>query len=132
MRVTDRVLGSGLAFLLFACSSATAPDVVGTWGGAEASLVLSAAGGDLQYQCGTSTIDPGWTLAADGAFTASGEYFAGGGPLPPEGRAPHAATYAGEVHGTTFTITVTVPDLDATLGPYVMVRDGPEVAELCL
>jgi hypothetical protein len=29
-------------------------------------------------------------------------------------------------------LTVTVPDLDATLGPYVMVRDGPEVTELCL
>jgi len=118
--------------LSFACSSATAPEAVGVWGGTEASLTLTAAGGEVQYQCGASTIDSGWTLSPNGVFAASGEYYAGGGPVPVGGRPPHAATYAGEVAGSTFTFTVTVPDLDATLGPYRVVRDGPEVSELCL
>jgi hypothetical protein len=125
-------VGLVMVAVAVACSSTTAPELVGTWGGTEASLALTAAGGDVQYQCGTSTIDSAWTLSANGVFAATGQYYVGGGPLPPGGRPPHAATYAGEVHGTTFTLTVTVPDLDATLGPYVMVRDGPEVTELCL
>jgi len=118
--------------LSFACSSATAPEVVGVWGGTEASLTLTTAGGEVQYQCGASTIDSAWTLSPDGVFAATGEYFAGGGPVPVGGRPPHAATYAGEVAGSTFTVTVTVPDLGATLGPYIMVRGGPVVSELCL
>ena len=124
--------GLALATLAFGCSTATAPEVEGVWGGPDASLILSAAGGEVQYQCGNSTIGAAWTLSAGGQFAATGQYYVGGGPVPPQGRPPHAATYAGTVDGSTFTFTVTVPDLGTTLGPYVTIRGGPEVSELCL
>jgi len=132
MGAVRRILAVALGGFALACSSSIGPELVGAWGGTDASLTLSAAGGEVQYQCGASTIDSGWTVSVDGTFTATGQYFTGGGPVPVDGRPPHAATYAGNVDGSTFTFTVTVPDLGATLGPYLTTRGGPEVSQLCL
>ncbi len=115
------------------CASATGPTaVVGQWGGAQASLVLTRAGGTISYLCGSGTIDSTWTLTADGLFAATGEHFFGGGPVPAGGSTPHPATYAGQVDGDHLTLTVTVTDLKTTLGPFVLVRGGPLVHQLCV
>jgi hypothetical protein len=131
MRMRDLV-GIGVLVVVFACSSSTAPEVVGAWGGRDASLTLSAAGGEITYLCGAGTIDSGWSLSAGGAFAGTGEHSAGGGPVPPEGRPATPARYAGQVDGSVFTLTVTLTDLDQTLGPYRLVRGGPVVQEICL
>jgi len=117
---------------LAACTSTTAPEVVGTWGGTQASLVLAPSGGTLSYQCGAGTIDARWSLTPDGHFTAVGEHFFGGGPVPVQGRPPHPARYAGHVEGNVLTLTVTVTDLAQTLGPFRLERGGPAVAEVCV
>ena len=122
----------GLVAFGLACASVTAPEVVGSWGGADASLTLTPSGGEVQFACGSGTIEPGWTMSAGGAFAAKGQYYAGGGPVPAEGRPPHPASYLGQVRGSTFTFIVAVPDLDAELGPFVMVWGGPAVSEICL
>jgi hypothetical protein len=121
-----------LLALAMACSSSTAPEAVGAWGGRDASLTLSAAGGEVTYLCGVGTIDSGWSLSPDGAFAGTGEHYAGGGPVPSEGRPATPARYAGQVDGSVFTLTVTLTDLDQTLGPYRLVRGGPVVQEICL
>ena len=118
--------------LALACSSPTAPDVLGSWGGTEASLVLTSSGGAISYACGSGTIDSGWTLSRTGQFVASGQHFFGGGPVPPQGRPPHPARYMGQVQGDDLTLTVTLTDLNQTLGPFHLVRGGPVVVELCV
>ena len=120
-----------LAFVA-ACASPTAPDLSGEWGGAQVSLTLDRSGGALTYACATGTIDSTWTLDANGVFAGSGEHYFAGGPIPPGGGTPHPARYAGEVDGVVFTLTVTLTDLDETLGPFTLVRDGPPVHVLCL
>lgn len=118
--------------LALACSSPTAPAALGSWGGKQVSLVLTASGGTLSYACGAGTIDSSWTLSDAGQFVGSGQHFFGGGPVPPQGHPPHPARYSGRVQGDLLTLTVTLSDLNETLGPYYLVRGGPAVAELCV
>ena len=118
--------------LAAACSSPTAPIAEGTWGGSEVSLTLTRSGGTLSYQCGAGTIDSSWTLTRDGHLVATGQHFFGGGPVPPQGHPPHPAQYIGQIRGADLILTVTLLDLGQTLGPYRLIRGGPEVAELCL
>jgi len=119
-------------FAILACGDTTAPEVTGTWGGPEATLVLAAQGGTVEYACGTGTIDSGWHVAGDGRWTATGQHFSGGGPVPGEGRPPHGATYTGTFRGDVLTFTVTVPDIEAVLGPYRVRRGAPGASEICL
>jgi len=118
--------------LALGCQPPTGPVAAGTWGGTDASLVLTAAGGALSYPCGAGTIDSSWSVSSTGAFAATGEHFFGGGPAPLGGRPPHPARYTGELRGDDFTLTVTVTDLDEVLGPFHLVRGGPPVQEQCV
>jgi len=118
--------------MALACVSPTAPDALGTWGGQDASLVLTMSGGQVSYACGSGTIDSAWTLSRAGQFVGSGQHFFGGGPVPPQGRSPHPARYIGQVQGDQLTLTVTLTDLSQTLGPFHLVRGGPTVVELCV
>jgi hypothetical protein len=115
------------------CTDSTEPAALtGTWGGPEATLTLTMAGGTVEYACGSGTIDSGWRLDADGTWRASGQYFAGGGPLPSEGRPPHPATYAGRVQGELLTFTVKIGDLATSLGPFTVRRNAPGASEMCV
>lgn len=127
MRVTELVLLP----LALGCSAPTAPSLLGSWGGTEASLALARSGGTLSYPCGAGTVDSGWTLSDAGGFLAFGQHFSGGGPVPPQGHPPHPARYTGQVHGDVFTLSVVLIDLNQSLGPFHLVRGGPPVAELC-
>lgn len=124
--------GIALVLLTLGCTSTTLPDVVGEWGGTQASMTLGPSGGTLNYQCGAGTIDSAWSLAAGGRFTASGRHYFGGGPLPSEGRPPHPARYTGQVEGRVLMLTVVLTDLSQTIGPFRLIGGGPVVHELCL
>ncbi|HMU61865.1 MAG TPA: hypothetical protein PKA66_08790 [Gemmatimonadales bacterium] len=114
------------------CSETTAPRLPEEWGGPGATMTLGVSGGSAVYQCGTSTIDAGWHLAPGGRWHATGQYYPGGGPVPPEGRPPHPATYDGVFRGDVLTFSVAVPDLSLTLGPYTVTRGKPGASEICL
>lgn len=114
------------------CADATAPVLPDQWGGPEATVMLSHTGGSVQYLCGTSTIDAGWGIAPGGRWHATGQYYAGGGPVPVEGRPPHPATYDGVFRGDVLVFSVAVPDLGSTLGPYTVTRGKPGASEICL
>lgn len=121
-----------LLVLAVACSAPTAPEPEGTWGGTEASLTLSRSGGTLGYPCGAGSIDSSWSIDSGGRFTATGQHYFGGGPVPITGRPPHQARYTGRVDRDEFTLTVTLVDLSQVLGPFHMTRGGPAVSEICL
>lgn len=121
-----------LLAVVLACSSPTAPEAEGQWGGPDASLNLSRAGGVLSYPCGAGTMDANWTLSRDGVLAGNGQHFFGGGPVPIEGRTSHPARYAGRIQGSILVLTVTVTDLGQTLGPFSLQRGGPVVQEVCV
>lgn len=121
-----------LLAVILSCSAPTAPEAQGDWGGPDASLSLSRAGGTLSYTCGAGTVDPAWDLSRDGRLTATGQHFFGGGPVPAAGRPGHPARYSGRIEGNTLVLAVTLLDLGQTLGPFRLVRGGPRVQELCL
>ncbi len=127
-----RIAAVFLAMLALACQSTTSPTATGTWGGREASAVLTVSGGTVSYPCGTSTIDSAWSINPAGQFSAIGQYFFGGGPVPPQGGTPHPARYSGQLQGDSLTLTLTLTDLNQTLGPFHMVRGGPPVVQLCV
>ena len=132
VEVLMRLSGIALFALAIACSSATAPTVLGEWGGKEASLSLTSSGGTVSYLCGAGTIDSAWIISPDGQFTASGWHYFGGGPVPPGGTTPHPARYSAQVDGQFLTMTVLVSDLQQTLGPFHLIRGGAAVHELCV
>src|SRR6266446_1238884 len=61
--VSMRVPNLMLLTLVLGCSSPTTLAVLGSWGGKEASLVLTPSGGALSYACGAGTVDSAWTLS---------------------------------------------------------------------
>ncbi len=109
--------------LLAACSDPAAPDPVGKWGGPEANLQLTAGGGSVDFGCGSSEIDSGWTIGAHGRWSATGLYYAGGGPSPPPGAGqPRPATFTGQIRGPALTFSMVIPDIPDTLGPFTLLR----------
>lgn len=126
-------LMAAVSVVALACDSSTSPRPAaeGSWGGAEASLTLSAAGGALTFQCGSGVVQSGWTLTNDGIFTAAGTYTFAGGPVPPGGFQSHPARFSGKISGSTLTLTVAVLDLQQALGPYRLTRGGPDVTPRC-
>ena len=127
-----REVGLLSLFTLLGCASPVAPDASGAWGSAQASLMMSRAGGALELQCGSGAIDGTWTLTVDGVFTATGFTFGGGGPQPIEGRPPRPSRFTGLISGNTFILSATVIATNTTLGPFRMIRGGPGVSMLCL
>lgn len=122
-----------LFVLLIGCASPVAPAAIdGTWGSTQAGLVITRAGGSLTLQCGSGTIDSGWTLTSDGDFSASGVTYGGGGPDPVGGRPPRPSVFTGRVNGDTFTLSIVVTAANATIGPLVMQRNGPAISQRCL
>lgn len=103
-------------------SNASAPELTSIWGGSSANLSLGPDGGTIEFGCGLGTIAPSWTLISDGQFSATGQYFFEGGPVPIRGYPPHPAAYTGTLRRQWFTLTVTVSDLAQTLGPFVLER----------
>lgn len=121
-----------LVVAALACTSSTSPELFGTWGGNDASMVLGLDGGTITYLCGSGTIDAGWRFLPGGTFSATGNHYYGGGPVPSQGRTPHPATYVGHVQGKVMTLSVTITDQDTILGPYTLVKGGPAVSEICV
>ena len=111
-------------FFLFAlgCASPTSPNPTGQWGSNDANLTLSRSGGTIEYGCGLGTIDSTWSVGSSGRFTATGLHFPEGGPVPIGGIPPHPARYLGTLRGRWLTLSVTLTDLDQTMGPYTLER----------
>jgi len=125
-----------IACALAACAtpSAMAIPITGQWGGQHVGLELGAAGGRLDYDCASGTIDGPAMQGADGRFSAAGTHSPGtGGPVqagvvPPS----YPARYAGTVRGDSMTLTVDVPAINASIGPYTLRRGAEPVLMRCL
>jgi len=127
------VVGTVLCGLCLGCSTPTEPALVGMWGGQEASMVLTLDGGSVSHVCGKATVDPGWTLTKTGVFGAVGHHQSSAGPVPVGGRPEYPAWFDGRLQGDppTLTIRVLVEGDSSSIGPFALIRNGPEVPDRC-
>ena len=99
-----------IALCAMTATGAATPPLTGEWGGDRARLTLTAAGGRIDYDCGSGTINGPLRLDAKNRFKASGrhEEFSSG-PTPAD-VAPkaHATFYSGSLMGDTLALVVQI------------------------
>ena len=112
-----------------------APSLVhGEWGGEHLGLVVTTARADVEFDCATGWITLPIATDRTGRFEVAGVYSPGhGGPIREGEEMPeHPAVYSGVVRGELMSLTVAVPALSATLGPYALRRGAPAGVFKCL
>jgi len=130
---------SVIAAILLIGAGPCAKDLAGPiapseWGGEHVGLIVSATGGNLEYDCASGTIDQAIQAASDGNFVALGTHTPGhGGPVR-QGEVPdrHPARYDGWTDGETMKLSVTVTDTGVKLGEFVLIRGQSPRVFRCL
>ncbi|HUP19256.1 MAG TPA: hypothetical protein VM778_04790 [Gemmatimonadota bacterium] len=115
---------SGLALavaLATACGgrlAAPPDDLVGTWGGENAGVVVTEAAAHVHIGCTLGDTSGPILLAVDGTFDVAGSYNVDAYPV--DRGILHPARFTGRVVGRQMTLTVTLTDTTLQLGPAVL------------
>ena len=128
------VVGSVLLGGLGCTEPESLPLVSGEWGGEHLGLVVTTARADVEFDCATGWITLPITTDRTGRFQIDGVYSPGhGGPIRDGEVLPeHPAIYSGLVRGELMSLSVAVPALSVTLGPYALRRGAPAGVFKCL
>ncbi|HEY8830994.1 MAG TPA: hypothetical protein VIM21_00665 [Gemmatimonadaceae bacterium] len=105
-----------------ACSAATSAhitDVVGTWGGDNAGLIVSNTDVHIHIGCTLGDAVGPINPDANGRFQANGTYNVDAYPV--DRGITHPATFTGQVIDQTMTLTVSLTDTARVLGPVTLV-----------
>ena len=106
---------------LVACSAATSTpltDIVGTWGGENAGMIVSGTEFHVHIGCTLGNAPGRLRPDAEGRFTATGTYNVDAYPV--DRGITHPATFTGQITGRTMTLTVTLTDTGQALGPVTL------------
>jgi hypothetical protein len=106
-------------FAALACSGATRiTEVIGTWGGDNAGLIVTAT--DVHVHIGCTLGDALGPIRpdADGRFQATGTYNVTAFPV--DRGILHPAQFTGQITGQTMTLTVSLSDTARVLGPVTL------------
>jgi hypothetical protein len=111
-----------IIFALIACSAATSTpitDVIGTWGGDNAGMIVN--GNDVHVHIGCTLGDAVGPIHPDenGHFEVSGTYNVDAYPV--NRGINHPANFSGQIDGQTMTLTVSLTDTARVLGPVSLV-----------
>lgn len=123
------------AAMLGSCATMPASGpLTGSWGGRHVGLVLTEAGGSLDYDCAAGTIAGALTAGPDGRFAGAGTHTPGtGGPeRVGEVRPSYPARYSGSVRGDMMMLRVDVPAQGIVIGPYRLRRGAEPQLLRCL
>lgn len=107
--------------------------LVGPWGSDQASLAVTDTGATLQILASGGCFGSYGQVSrpiAPAAFNIPGTYTQLTGAYP--GKVVYAAQYSGSVTGDQISLTITVPALQQTLGPYSLVRGVNNTWTACL
>lgn len=87
----------------------------GEWGGAHVNITVGESSATIEYDCAHGEIQGPLTIDGEGKFTLRGTFTPErGGPIRAgESQNTKEATYSGEIHGNTMTLTMKVADSDA-------------------
>ena len=108
-------------FAVLACSAATSThitEVLGTWGGDNAGLIVSNT--DVHIHIGCTLGDAVGPIRPDanGRFEATGTYNVDAYPV--DRGIVHPASFTGQIIGQTMTLTVSLTDTARVLGPVTL------------
>jgi len=125
-----------LTALLAGCATTESKiePLAGSWGGTHVGLVIDPAGGRLEYDCASGTIDQPVIVNALGEFHEKGTHTPGtGGPVQQD-QVPTAfpALYHGSVQGDRMTLRVIVPSNGTVIGPLELRLGAAPVLMRCL
>jgi len=115
-----RIAAGALALLAAACSS-TGPDQSGVWGSDQASLRISATGATLNILASGGCYGSYGEISQpilSTSFTLSGSFTQLMGVYP--GHADYPAQFTGGLSRGILTLSVRIPALQQTLGPYAL------------
>jgi hypothetical protein len=109
-------------FAILACSAATSTpitDVVGTWGGDNAGLIVSNT--DVHVHIGCTLGDAVGPIRTDanGRFEATGTYNVDAYPV--DRGITHPASFTGQIVGQTMSLRVTLTDIGRVVGPVTLI-----------
>jgi hypothetical protein len=119
------------AHLLAACVAVAtcggpvvAPDSnikAGRWGGPHVVMMVTSERTDIEFDCGTASVDGAIPLDRDGAFTVTGTFLQERpGPTRPEGPPRRPMRLTGGVKNDTMDIRVTLTDQNEDLGSFTL------------
>lgn len=130
MRIASFFLLLALAGCATAQQAGTA--VTGDWGGTHIGLSLDPAGGRIEYDCASGTIEP-IIPGAGGAFVAAGTHTPGQGGPAREGEVlpTYRAQFSGTVRGDRMDLRGRVEN-GVELGPFALRRGAEPGIFRCL
>ena len=106
---------------------------LGNWGSNDASLAVSDSGATLEILASGGCYGSYGSIDAPiptGSFTVAGTYTQLIGAFP--GKLQYAAQFAGALTGRQMSITIAVPDLQRSFGPYVLTYGVKKTWSACL
>ena len=92
----------------------------GTWGGEHLSMRVSPARIDLEFDCGTGSVEGRIPLDRNGSFSVSGTLTREGGPTRLGGTSGQPMRLTGTVDGDTMTVHIVLTDSDADAGTFTL------------
>ena len=136
-----RALGSIVCLTCFitACGdSATGPTEIvsaGVWGNDQLVFTATPSGATIESGCDSGRIEGSIATDQSGGFSRPGTYvFGRGGPSQsgdPLLKA-HSARYIGRIAGPTMELTISLPELSRTLGPFQLSFGRQNLLDRCL
>ena len=114
-------------------ATGNASALLGPWGSDQASLAVTDTGATLQILASGGCFGSYGQVSrpiATAAFDIPGTYTQLTGAYP--GKVVYAAQYSGSVSGGQISLTISVPALQQTLGPYSLVRGVTNTWTACL
>lgn len=107
----------------------------GVWGSDQVRFTVMPTGATIESGCDSGRIETQLIPDRTGRFSAAGTYaFGTGGPTrlgDPPAKA-HSARYDGTIDGRTMRLTVSLPELSRTLGPFQLTLGRENLLERCL
>ncbi len=126
------VVPAWLALMGSACG-ATAPDRLATWGSDQANLSIAEDKATVQILASGGCYGAYGRIdhaVLSGTFTLSGTYTQLIGAYP--GSIQYAAEYAGTIVGNVMTLSISVPALHETIGPFHLTAGVTSAWSACL
>jgi hypothetical protein len=108
---------------------------IGRWGGSGIRLDVTAAGGNLEFNCALGSISEPIVLDGAGNFQAAGSHTleAGGPPGPGAPQpSPRPARFRGHVAGNQMELTVTLAEGGTSLGTYSLTLGTAPELDKCV
>jgi hypothetical protein len=93
----------------------------GRWGGPHVAMIVTSERADIEFDCGSASVDGAIPLDGDGAFAVAGTFLQERpGPTKPEGPPRRPMRLSGSVKDDTMNMRVTLTDQNEDIGSFTL------------